>query len=184
MKRSRTESSSSPTCSVISNTSTTTIITPPPRCLQSFRVLYVDRAETNSKERSKNLERATNRHLPGGFASFDIVRDGLEAIHLANKVEYDIIFVSSELRLVRAYNVSSCLRECLVDCPMVLITVAKANAQEISDASANGFDAILTEPFMGDAVAKIIRKLCIGRSKTRQKKAFFSHFVTSESTMY
>lgn len=167
MKRSRAESSISSTSSVASSTTTSTSTTP--RCLHPLRVLYVDPADSNLKVRSKNLELAINRHLQGGVAFFDVVRDGLEAIHLANKVEYDIIFVSSKLKVVKAFNVSSCLRECLVECPMVLVTTDKANNQGVSsDAAANGFDAILTEPFMGDAVGKVITKLCIGRSKTCQ----------------
>jgi len=97
--------------------------------------------------------------FPELVAAFDVVRDGLEALALAQVVPYDAVFLSAGLRDITADELVGDLLHIGLRVPFILM--AAPHTVDTQRAAARGFNAILLRPVTGAGLAGVLRALCL-----------------------
>jgi hypothetical protein len=125
-----------------------------------LRVLFVDTYAARASEIRRVLEHEVRCGLfPELVAAFDVVRDGLEALALAQVVPYDAVFLSAGLRDITADELVGDLLHIGLRVPLILM--APPHTVDTQRAAARGFNAILLRPLTGAGLAGVLRALCL-----------------------
>eukprot|EP00624_Nannochloropsis_granulata_P004876 evm.model.NODE_34648_length_3938_cov_17.449467.3 len=140
-----------------------TEVAPPPLLFQPprlLRILFVDTYVARASEIRRVLEHESRGGLfPELVAAFDVVRDGLEALALAQVVPYDAVILSAGLRDITADELVGAILNIGLRVPLILM--AAPHTVDTQKAAARGFNAILLRPVTGTGLAGVIRALCL-----------------------
>lgn len=140
-----------------------TAVAPQPFLLQPprlVRILFVDTYVARASEIRRALEHESRGGLfPELVAAFDVVREGLEALALAQVVPYDAVFLSAGLRDITADELVGDIMKIGLRVPLILM--AAPHTVDTQKAAACGFNAILLRPVTGAGLVGVIRALCL-----------------------
>jgi PAS domain S-box-containing protein len=123
---------------------------------QGARILVVEDHEVNQQLFQTILEKLGHRVFLAG--------DGLEAVEMAGRAEFDLIFMDIQMPNMNGYDAARKLREMGVQKPIVAVT-ASALQEEQKKALAAGMNHCLTKPFKKKDLVPVLNQWLSSPSK-------------------
>jgi len=107
---------------------------------------------------TKNIRMLLSKCLELEGFEVDTAADGLEAVRMLSKNDYDLAFLDIKLPEISGTEVLKRIRGIGVDVPVIIIT-AYATVKNAVDCTKLGSVAYLQKPFTGDKVVSVLKEL-------------------------